>query len=479
MPKATAAENSLPGDPGQPAAPPGRRRRDPLANLPRGPLSRQVLVLALPMLGEQVVNFLVGLTDVYLAGQISKEATAAVGAAAYFAWLTMTFFSLVGTGATAVVARSLGAGDNKLARRSANQAIVMAFGVGAVAGTIALLAASSLADLLTDTPEAYRIAATYLRIEAIGFPLTAVAYVSFAVLRASGDTRTPMIVMVLLNIVNIVVSVALVYGIVLPEIGVNGIAIGTVTARSLTGVLVLVILFRVRRPIQLRRLFLFPQWPIMWRMLRIGLPASADAALMGLTHLLFITIVSNTGDEEQSTVNFAAHVIGIRMEGLGYLPAFAWAIAGSTLVGQYLGAKKVHEATRAGHIAAFHVAIVTACIGSLFFFFAEPIYRLMTPEEAVIAVGAPAFRFMGLVQPVLGLAILYTVILRNVGDTRTTMTFTLLCGLLLRVPLAYLFGVYLGWGLIGAWCGMWADNIAKFFLAGGRYLHGGWKRLNV
>jgi Na+-driven multidrug efflux pump len=215
------------------------------------------------------------------------------------------------------------------------------------------------------------------------------------------------------------------------------------------------------------------------RMLRIGIPASVDAALMGATHLLFLTIVTRTAAGEQSTANFAAHIIGIRMEGLGYLPAFAWAIAGSTLVGQYLGAQRLEDARRAGHTAALHVALVTAVMGAIFFIFPEQIYRLMTDEAAVIEVGAPAFRLMGLVQPILGLAILYTVILRNVGDTRTTMKFTLFCGLVLRVPLAYLFGVYLGWGLIGAWCGMWADNIAKFLLAGGRFIQGGWQRTRV
>lgn len=431
------------------------------------------------MLGEQVVNFLVGFVDVYLAGTLSKDATAAVGTGAYVGWFVTLGFFLVSTGAAALVSRAVGARDEAQAGRLLNQAMLMALIVGVLVAAGAWGCAPFFAHTLTRTATAEVMCRDFLRIDSFGYILASLTLVGGAAVRAAGDTRTPMLVMTLVSAVNAGLSSGLVFGWFGPRLGVYGIAIGTVAARSLGGLLMAVVLLRGLGALRIERRLLRPDWLTIARMLRIGLPAAADAAVMAVAQLAFVAIIARTAAGDAGTANYAAHMIAMRMEAISYLPALAWATAGATLVGQALGARDPRRAARAGHLAAIQGAALTTAVGVGFYLLAEPIYRMMSDDPAVIAVGAPAFRLIAFAQPVLGAAIVYIGVLRGAGDTRATLVFSLIGGLALRVPGAWLGGIALGGGLIGAWCGMWSDNVAKLLLGGGRFLQGGWKRLRL
>ncbi len=460
-------------------APAAGTKPSSLAALPPGSLSRQIWVLALPMLGEQVGNFMVSMVDTYLAGRISKEATAAVGTASYMGWFVGLGFTLVGTGVMALVSRSFGAGDRRTANRVLNQGVLMMLVIGSLVSGVTWTVAPPFARFLTQTDEARACFVTFLRIDALGYLAFAVLAVVSTALRASGDTRTPMAIMVIVNIVNAAVSATLVFGWLGPVLGVRGIAFGSVSARWVGGMLALLLVVRGIRSLRLRWRRLRPDWGIIARMLRIGVPGAADTGVMALAQFFFIKIVSATATGAAGTVNYAAHMIAMRLEAISYLPAFAWATASATLVGQYLGARRPDKAGRAAHVAALQGALLTSLIGLSFFLFSEPIYGVLTEDAEVQRVGAAAFRWLGFVQPIMCMAIIYIGSLRGAGDTRYTMVVAAIAGLALRVPGAYLGGIVLGGGLIGAWCGMWADNVAKCLLGLGRYLQGGWKRIKV
>lgn len=450
-----------------------------LDSLPQGSLSRQVLILALPMLGEQFVNFCVGFVDTFLAGQVGKEATAAVGTGAYFSWFVTLGFALIGTGAAALVARGFGARDLNTANRAANQSFVLALALGALMSGVAYLAAPLLAGFLTQTATARDMMTTYMRIDALGFTLYSTVLICGGVIRAAGDTRTPMAIMIVVNIINAIVSAALVFGWFGPKLGVTGIALGTVVARSLGGLMLIAVLLGGLRGLQLRLSWLRPDRDIIRRILRIGLPAAGEATLMWITHIGFIKVVVHTATGDAATVNYAAHMIGVRMTAITYLPAAAWMTAAAILVGQYLGARRPDRSARAAHVAAIQGAILTTGVGIAFFLLADAIYALMSQDPAVRAVGAPAFRLGAFIHPFLCAAIVYNGALRGAGDTRWPMIFSLIGGILIRIPLAYLGGVILAGGLIGAWCGMWADNFAKCVMGWARVVQGGWKKVRV
>lgn len=448
-------------------------------SLPTGSLNRQVIVLALPMLGEQLLSYMVGLVDTFLAGQISKEAIAGVGTGSYMGWMINLVFALVGVGAAAIISRAVGARDQATTHRALHQGAILGAALGVVACVVSYLLADRLAGFLTNTPHARELCAHFIRIIAPGYLLASINMVGSAMLRAAGDTVTPLRIMAVVNAVNAVVSAALVFGWVTPKLGVTGIGIGFVAARSIGGILMAIVLLQGVRGLQIRPSSLRADWDMMRRVLRIGIPAAADTMLMSIAQLMFVKIIAMTGTGDAGTANFAAHVIAVEVEGLSYMPALAWGTAAATLVGQYLGAGQPVEATRAGHLAALQGAALGVFSGAVYFIFSEPIYALFTGDPAVRQVGVPAFRLMAFAQPFLCTAIVYIQALRGAGDTRTTMIFALIGGIVLRIPIAYLGGVVLGGGLIGAWCGMWADNLAKFLLGSARYLHGGWRRTKV
>lgn len=450
------------------------------AVLARGTIGAQVFWLALPMLGEQVGVFMVGFVDTFLAGAISKEATAAVGAGGYMGWFVQMAVMMIGTGAAAIVARAIGAADLRTANRTLNQSLMLAVAIGLLITAVVLATATGLALLLTQTDAARSLFTTFVRIDAIGYTAMCVQLVLGGVLRAAGDTRTPMALMLVVNVVNALVSAAMVFGWSgLPEMGVRGVAIGTVVARWLGASLLLYVLWRGLRGLRFDRSVWRPDLRLHARILRVGLPAAGDAGLMWLGQMGFILIVAHSAFGDAATINFAAHTIAMRLEAISYLPAVAWMTAAATLVGQYLGARRPEQAARAGHLAALQAAGLTSLVGLCFILLPRPIYQLMTNDPGVVEVGAAAFRWLGIVQPVLGMAIVYIGALRGAGDTRVTMAFSLIGSLGLRIPIAYLFGIVLGGGLLGCWLGMWADNIAKFALGLGRFAQGGWKRARV
>jgi putative MATE family efflux protein len=438
--------------------------------------------LALPVLGEQFLHLLVGLVDTYLAGTVSAEATAAIGLATTVIWLVNLLFSFVGTGATALVARHIGMDQPAKANHFTNQAIALALAMGVGASLLIWLTAPLLPLFLGWSPEPARIATMYLRIDCWGYMVYSLTFIGAACWRGTGDTRTPLYVMAVVNVWNVVVATALRFGWgIIPELGVVGIPLGTVSARILGGFLVVALLVKGRSGLRLIRREMRYRGESVARLLRVGVPAGLDGLLLWCGQFLFVKIISMLGTGEEQAVIIAAHFVGIRVEALSYLPAFAWATAAATMVGQCLGAGQPQRALRSGHLAAMQGAAMCLGMSVVYFVFAPQIYHVFASEdfEAVAAVGVPALRALAFFQVPLALMIVYINALRGAGDTRWPLLFTAVGMLLVRLPLAYLFGVVLDGGLLGAWVGMFGDMTARAILSTIRFSRGKWVKTVV
>jgi len=445
-----------------------------------GNLRKTLFLLALPVLGEQLLNTCVGLFDTYLAGNISKDATAAIGLAAYVGWLASMMFSLVGTGTTALVSRFWGAGDKEQANKVANRSIALAVVIGAVLYGFMYALAPALARLQNMQGETYVIVVRYLRIDSLGYMFTSLTLVGSAALRGTGDMRTPMLLLAVVNVLNAVVSSALVFGFGPVEPwGVDGIVAGTVAARVTGGVLMLLLLSVGVHGLKLHLSELKVRGELVWRVLRIGLPTSVEGAILWSGHFVFLMIIARLFDGDQGKAAYAAHIIAIRVEAFSYLPAVAWGIAAATMIGQSLGAGEKVRARLVGHEAALQCGIFSICFGLLFYFEARWIFDLMHKEKMVGDVGVPAMQLLSFFQPPLVLSIVYGACLRGAGDTRWPLIFTIMGALFCRIPLAYLFGIHLEGGLIGAWVGMCGDMTLRALLNGIRYTRGKWVETRV
>lgn len=449
-------------------------------NPPSVRLSRQLLWLAIPVLGEQLLILGVGQFDTFLAGQISKTATAAVGVAAYVGWAATLMFSLVGTGTTALVARAWGATDRPGGNHLFNQSVPLALMIGILALGLIWNAAPALATFQNQTGEAHLISVNYLRMDALSHPFSSLTLVGAAALRGAGDMRTSFLIMLLVNILNVIISSCLVFGWGLVEPwGVTGIVAGTVVSRMIGGLLMLALLIRGRSGLQLHWNELWLRGESVVRILRIGVPAVVDSACTWVGHFLFLSVVAHLANGDLGEAIFAAHYIGLEIEALTYLPAVAWGTASATLIGQTLGGDDVRRARRIGHLAVLQCSGLTVCAALFYYFGADLVYRVMSQDPQVREIGAPALRFVAFFQVPLAMAIIYIFSLRGAGDTRTPMLFTIGSTLCIRVPLAYWCGIQMQGGLIGAWTGMVVDNSIRAGLATYRYSRGGWVHIKV
>lgn len=441
----------------------------------RGSVRRAVFILAVPVLGEQMLNTFVGLFDTWLAGRISPTATSAVGVAAYVSWLASMIMMLIGTGTTALVSRHAGAGDWEEANRDANQSMTLA----AILGLFTLLLLYPLspwiAHYLRMTGESFDITVSYLRVEAIGHMFMSLTLVGSAALRGLGNMRTPLFIFAVVNTVNVIASCLFVYGM---DMGVNGIVAGTLTARVLGAILMIALLIRGRSGLTLNRRQLRVSWKRTRRILRIGVPAAADGAIMWTGHFAFLAVVSSLASGALGQACLAAHIIAVRVEALTYLPAVAWGTATATIVGQALGAGDPARAKRAGHEAVLQCGLLSVVIAACFYFGATWIYEQMSLDPLVRQTGAPPFRVLALLQPCMVISIIYVSALRGAGDTRWPLLITIV-GILIRLPVGYFFGVVRGGGLMGAWFGMFGDMLWRAFGAGVRYTRGRWLETKI
>ena len=445
-----------------------------------GNVRRVLFVLALPILGQEMLNTTVGIVDTVLAGRISVEATSAVGLAAYVAWLAVMLCELVATGTTALVSRSIGAGDRAGANRIANQSLAMAVVAGVGGCVFMYLIAPAFASWQGMTGNSYDIVVRYLRFEAVGYMGNSVTLVACAALRGAGDTRTPMKVLGLVNLLNMIVSPVLVFGPgPLPALGVDGIVIGTVAARFSGCFIIVAVMLRGRSGLRIdKSVWDFDVGPLR-RILRIGLPAAADGALMWTGHFVFLAMIKRLAEGGASDVIYAAHIIVIRVEALTYLPASAWAAACAAMIGQALGADTPRRARRTGHEAAAQCVLLSVVIGALFYCGAQLIFSCMYIDADVRATGVLPLRVAAVFQPMLAAGIVYVGALRGAGDTRAPLAITLASLLLIRFPLGYLFGFVLGYGLIGMWVGICGDMTVRALLVFAVYVRGRWLKLVV
>jgi len=435
--------------------------------------------LAVPVLIEQFLSMLVMLSDTALAGRYLDPAhMAAMSLLAYIMWLIPCLYGAISIGATAMVARFVGAGDYDSARRVTNQAVVLGALVTlfVVAGLRAF--GAQLVQMMNLSEESGGYALRYLDFLLWVMPAVMLCQIGPACLRGAGDTVTGMVVMGLVNAINVVLSWALVLGWWgLPELGWDGLAWGTAIGYAVGGLVMLVVLLHGRAGLAIRTSALAFHPNLVRRMLRIGIPGGSDMMAIVLCHLWFVSIIFQLGD-----VAAAAHGVAVRIEALAYLPGTAFQVAATTLTGQFLGARNEARATQSTAVACVLGASVMSAAGLVLFSGAEPLVRLFVRGDAedVIAQAAPLLRIVSVSMPVLAVSMVFSGALRGAGDTRWPFVFTLISMLGVRIPGAYLL-TQPSWGLgvAGAWYAMIGEIFTRGLLVTVRFVQGAWKKIEV
>lgn len=451
----------------------------------RGSQRGAVLRLGLPAVGEQLLSLMVSLVDTYVVGHLSlavatqqgysrEIAIAAVGIAGQLTWTLMTLFMAIAMGCTVVVARFIGAGEHDLAKRALRQALLIGLAMGLLALLIAYVFAPQLMTILGAEDQVKRFGAASLRISTLAFPLTALLFIGNAALRGAGDTRTPLLVMLVVNIINAVVSVLLVNGLFgLPGLGIQGAAIGAALGQGSGGILILVALMRGRAGLKLDRIP-WPDGTLMWRILRQGLPFGAEQFVFQGALLIFIQFITGI-----STTAYAAHATIITVESISFLPGMGLAVAATTLVGQHMGAKQPELARESGYETFRLGALFMGAIGLFFIFIPEVFLGFFIADEGVVQAASNPLRMVGFAQPALAANFIFSGALRGGGDPKWPLFSKITSVWGVRLPLAWLLVSQLGWGLNGIWLAMITDFVVQGTLVWWRFQQGKWRTLRV
>ncbi|MFN4258524.1 MAG: MATE family efflux transporter [Gemmataceae bacterium] len=461
------------------------------------PTWRLVLALAWPVLAQQFLILTVGIVDRFLAGRVESDAgaeavayQAAQSTAQYLTWFVSSYAVLISAGSTALVARCIGAGDRRLARQVTHQSLLLAVIFGLLGSGVGLLGLESIVAFMQLRGAAAVFAVSYLQplFGLLVFQLVEAA--GIACLIGAGDTRTGMWVLAGVTLVNVPLSLALFYGCgPVPALGFVGIAWGTALSFTIGGLAVLAVLIRGRAGLRLRLRYCLPDGSLIYRLLRISVPAGMDSLSVALGHLWFVSIINQLGNAAA-----AAHGIALTWEALAFLSGYSFGMAAMTLVGQNLGANRPDRAAHSGWVA-FAIGGGLMCVmGVLFFALARPMFGIFCPKPEqlpAIAAGVPALRLVAFAMPALASCIIFTQALRGAGDTRVPLLFTWIGFLGVRIPLAYLLTrpeVSLGplgtlpgmdLGLFGAWLAMFADLHVRGAFFVWRFASGRWQRLQV
>jgi putative MATE family efflux protein len=441
-------------------------------------LNRTILSLAVPSVLESVLSTLVYLVDTALISRLNDPvALAAVGFSSTLMWAADGLFQAMSVSAAAMVARFWGRREFETARQTAGQAVILSVIVAVVLMGLLIPLAGAFLQVMGAEDAVVQSGTRYLRIllatSAVSFPLS----VANSIMRATGDTRKPMYITGLMNVVNMIASYVLIFGGgVIPGLGLRGAALATSAARTLGGGIAVMVLFARGTPIRLRighlkRLDV----RLIARILRIATPNIGETVVSRLGFMLFTRILATLG-----TVAVAAHQVALRVESLAYMPGWGLATATAALVGQALGAQK-QEVAECGIRRALLAGNGTmALLGGSFVAAAAPIVRLFGVQDTAMAeMASAAIRVSAL--ELFGLCSLMVLggCLRGAGDTRTPMIVTMIGTFFFRVPLTYVAAVVLDGGLRGVWLATAVDWSMRSLVMFALYRRGSWRQVRI
>jgi len=424
--------------------PPGRKdiaHRD----WTEGSILKNVLLLSWPMAVTQTVMALGPTIDIIWVGRLGAAAVAGVGISGVAMQFMMSLMMGLFQGMRALIARAVGSKDMETAHLVAQQSIVISAMLAAAMAIIGHFFSEEILRLITPDPEIVRLGTAYLSIAFIGGATMVFRMMLDAIMQASGDPMNPMWIAIIYRLLHVILCPFLIFGWwIFPELGVRGAAYTGVIAQGLGVVLGLGVLLTARSRISLSfRGFRFDAG-IIWRILRIGLPASVTGVQQSLNQFILQIFMALFG-----AAALAAHVITMRLEMFIFMPAMSFGMGAGVLVGQNLGARQPERAKRSAWIAAGFVEAFVIAVSLVIFIWIGPVVHLFSAEPAVDILARQFIYIAMLGWIVMGFLFVLMSGLQGAGDTLPPMVISITTTWLVTVPLAYFLSHHTSSGAVG------------------------------
>lgn len=440
-------------------------------------LAAPILSLALPTMLEQFLATAVQYIDTAMVGTLGTHATAAVGATTTVNWLINGTVSAIGVGFLSYISKACGAGDRDRAKRAAAQAVLVTLIVGIGFTVLALALSTRVPVWMRADSSIQELASQYFFVMYTPMLARSAILLFGNLFRAVGDSKTPMRVGLMVNLINVAGNLLLIYptrvwhGLTLYGAGwgVVGAAAASAAAYFVGGIVITVALWRHPR-ISPRGFSLKPESAILRPCLQVALPNALQRFATSLGYVAFAAMVNSLG--ETAT---AAHTIANTVESAFYVPGYGMQMAAATLAGNALGAgehKKINHL--AGMLLTLEVAMMVVS-GGLLFLFAPNMMGLFSADAAVIALGAVVLRMVAVSEPFYGVSIILEGMMQGMGQTMLPFVIGVTGMWGVRIVGTFLCTQIFGMGLISAWACMIAHNLLIFVLLTACYRTGRWK----
>ncbi len=447
------------------------------------PLLPTVLALAWPTMLEQLLQTAVQYIDTAMVGSLGTQATAAVGSTTTVGWLVGSSVSAFGVGFLAYVSQALGAGEADRAKRAAAQSVlaVLVTGLFFTAMTLGL---SRQVPVWMQVDEPIRdLAARYFFILYLPMLPRTATVIFGTVLRAAGDSRTPMRVGLAVNLINVVLNFLLIYparelrvlGLRFPvwgaDLGVIGAAIASAIAFLVGGIAITVALYRHPR-ISPRGYSLRPDGAVLRPCLQVAFPNMLQRFATSLGYVAFAAMINALGE-----ISTAAHTVANTVESAFYIPGYGMQAAAATLTGNSLGAGDERRRRDLARLIVLLEVGMMVLSGGLLFAFAPAMAGIFSKDPAVIALGSTVLRMVACSEPFYGVSIVVEGMLQGAGKTKVPFVINVAGMWGIRILGTWICTTRLGMGLVSAWGCMIGHNLLLFALFLTYYLRGNWNPL--
>lgn len=447
-------------------------------DLTQGSLLRGIVMLSWPIVTGAFLNWVMGVADIKMVGALGPEAIAAVGQAQGIIWVILAVIFAVATGTQVLSARYRGAQRLDRVAEVTRQSIIVSALAGAVLAPIGMWLAPLVLANMHVSPTVLALGTVYMRAYFWGAIGLMINFMVASALQGAGDTLTPMLMLIWINILHIALEWMLIFGHgPFPKMGVAGAAWAVVASRGLAALFMIWIVTSGRYAIKVP---LRHSWRIDWglwqKMFSIGVPSSLQGLVRNIGYLGLVLILNHTLAGDYAV---AGHTASNQWGALGVFIGLAMMTAAMTAVGQNMGAGNPERAERSCWSVVWISAASSGFLGLLCIVFAHPLISFFTTDPQSLYWGWWALVLLGASLPFATISMAFSGALRGAGDTWSPLWATLGSTLILGPGVAYLLALVLGMGPIGAWLGLALAMVAQAFFTGTIFKRGRWKKIVI
>lgn len=430
----------------------------------------KLFAITWPILSEHLLNAFVGLLFVWLFAMVSDATAATFGLSNQIIRFFFILFRVVSTGTSVVAAQHLGGGDRVGAGQIARASLWAALWMGVISALVTVLGTDLLLDIMKAPVELRPEARTYMMLAGWTLVADSINATGSAVLRAHTRTRDAMRLILISHAISVVIAVPLMLGwFGLPKLGLIGAGIAFLSAGLVLMAMNFLLWIKALAIVPRLMDFFLPRWNRLSQVLHIGIPGGGENVAYRSCFMVNLAFVSMMGAS-----SLAAHTYLLQATNFILIAGLAIGFGTEIVVGHHIGAgqlkdanKLVMKALRYGLCSSISLALIAALCG-------RQIMGLFSTDPAVIVMGQQVLWLSVLMEPGRTFNLVVINGLRATGDARFPVGFGIFSMLIVGVGLAYLFGVSLGWGLLGVWIGMAADEWVRGLVMFARWRYLAW-----